>query len=383
MSRRLLLLITLFIIVILINVNYMFSGDERPLIEADQPVAAFQRDRNLILMWTTWFGEHIDYNFNKCPVSNCALTYDRSLINEAQYVVFHMRDVNRRDLPAFKPPSQKWVAWILEAPIHSGKLCDHFPFVINCLLSGNRVAMKVLSDRIDYSMTYRPDSDIPAPYGRIVRRSQPLSFKHLNLSDTAFTQKTKSVAWLVSNCWTSSQRERLVSKLSQYIDVDIYGACGDRTCSLADKNYCYSFLERNYKFYLAFENSLCKDYVTEKLFNILQYNLIPVVYGMSNYSSFMPPNSYVDVQNFTSVKQLADFLHLVAGDERIHNSYFDWKRDFYSESFPAVDGLCELCKFMANRTNSHAQSRSRPSKSSFLRWFEAEPYCRKGRYFFS
>ena len=34
-----------------------------------------------------------------------------------------------------------------------------------------------------------------------------------------------------------------------------------------------------YKFYFAFENSLCDDYITEKFFNMLKHNIVPVVLG--------------------------------------------------------------------------------------------------------
>ena len=34
-------------------------------------------------------------------------------------------------------------------------------------------------------------------------------------------------------------------------------------------------LNSSYKFYLALENSVCQDYVTEKFFKLLQYNVIP------------------------------------------------------------------------------------------------------------
>ena len=56
------------------------------------------------------------------------------------------------------------------------------------------------------------------------------------------------------------------------LQVDIFGKC-------ADRNFDVGELSRNYKFYLSFENSLCEDYVTEKLSRSLQDSVLPVVMG--------------------------------------------------------------------------------------------------------
>lgn len=63
---------------------------------------------------------------------------------------------------------------------------------------------------------------------------------------------------------------RLAYTLSKYLSVDVYGECGDLDCPRLFQDACYKMLEREYKFYLSFENSLCRDYVTEKFFGILQ-----------------------------------------------------------------------------------------------------------------
>ena len=34
-------------------------------------------------------------------------------------------------------------------------------------------------------------------------------------------------------------------------------------------------MEQKYFFHLSFENSFCKDYITEKFFNVMKYNIIP------------------------------------------------------------------------------------------------------------
>ena len=48
----------------------------------------------------------------------------------------------------------------------------------------------------------------------------------------------------------------------RYISVDTYGQCGELKCD----SCCFQTLQKDYKFYLAFENSNCRDYITEKLF---------------------------------------------------------------------------------------------------------------------
>lgn len=61
-------------------------------------------------------------------------------------------------------------------------------------------------------------------------------------------------------------------------------------------------IERDYKFYLAFENSLCHDYVTEKFYNALLFNTVPVVYGGADYETLAPLGSFINVNKFSSGK---------------------------------------------------------------------------------
>ena len=86
-----------------------------------------------------------------------------------------------------------------------------------------------------------------------------------------------------------------------------------------------------YKFYLAFENGLCQDYVTEKFFHIFnsRYNVIPVVYNGADMASLAPPHSYINVRDYGTVQELADYLQLVNSNDTLFASYF-WWRDFYT-----------------------------------------------------
>ena len=159
------------------------------------------------------------------------------------------------------------------------------------------------------------------PYGSVI----PKESANVYQPRIPHRNKTKMAVWPVSHCSTYSRREDYVRELSKYIDVDIYGACGKYHCSRSSQQSCMKEWERKYMFYLSFENSICEDYITEKVFWPLQYELIPVVLGGGNYSRDMPPHSVINARDFNSPKHLAEFLLRLAADEQRYRSYFEWK----------------------------------------------------------
>ncbi|VDO82308.1 unnamed protein product [Schistosoma mattheei] len=104
-------------------------------------------------------------------------------------------------------------------------------------------------------------------------------------------------------------------------------------------------LKEQYKFYLSFENSLCQDYITEKFFeNALMNDVIPVVMGASieEYKSVAPPNSFIHVDQFSSPRQLAEYLHYLDKNHTAFNEYFIWQNKWKVLSFPGRPE-CDFC----------------------------------------
>lgn len=308
-----------------------------------------------ILYWNSFFDSK-DFTFGfgqqplvdaQCPVSSCHMTDDRSLFNQSDVVVFSFQGMNLTDLPAYRFPHQRFVFYEMESPQNT----DSRPMRDPAIRHGF----------FNWTMTYRLDSDIVhrdsygvfVPYQRnlpsrypIPRRGETEERKAIlrNPSTVDVSGKTKLVAWFVSHCNTTSKREEYVRELSQHVPVDIYGKCGNLSCS--NRGDCWKMLKRDYKFYIGFENSLCPDYVTEKLTRSLLLDTVPIVFGGVDYSIFAPPHSYINVRDFDSPQQLAEYLKLLDKAGELYARYFDWKRD-YTVSTVSKQGWCHLCK-MAN-----------------------------------
>ena len=130
-------------------------------------------------------------------------------------------------------------------------------------------------------------------------------------------------------------------ELQKYISVDVFGRCGSMKCP---KDRCDEHLSNNYMFYLSFENSLCVDYVTEKFFNILQDNILPVVLGGANYSQIAPPKSYINVKDFKNPNHLAHYLNYLIENHTAYEEYFLWKEYFQVHSNTIPNAMCQLCE---------------------------------------
>ena len=82
-----------------------------------------------------------------------------------------------------------------------------------------------------------------------------------------------------------------MAELTTYVDIDIFGKCAGYTCNKRNRN-CVNIknLIKTQKFYFAFENSLCTDYITEKVWTGLQQGIVPVVLGGAHYKT---PTTFV------------------------------------------------------------------------------------------
>ncbi|XP_066946268.1 glycoprotein 3-alpha-L-fucosyltransferase A isoform X2 [Macrobrachium rosenbergii] len=269
----------------------------------------------------------------RCPVDTCVLTGSRSEISTADAVMFKdhfSMPPNKRD------PRQVWVMFMLECPMHT----QHF----------------TNKNVFNWTATYRHDSDIVAPYEKWVHYDPSIRQKPQEINYAA--NKTKQVAWFVSNCGARNNRLQYAKELGKYIGVDIFGACGTKRCPRSNSAKCFEMLNKDYKFYLAFENSNCRDYITEKFFvNGLSrrsteldrdskgHHILPIVMGAhpDDYARQAPEKSYIHVDDFESPKDLADFLHLLDQNDDLYNEYFRWKGtgEFINTYF-----MCRLCAML-------------------------------------
>lgn len=133
---------------------------------------------------------------------------------------------------------------------------------------------------------------------------------------------------------------------------------------------CSANIEKNYKFYAAFENALCSNYVTEKFYNSLRRNIVPIVFGGSNYSNYAPPHSFIDVGDFESVEKLVEYIKFLDAHPSEYIKYFWWKR--YYEILPRRYGFCEVCQLINLPATKHRVKYYRNTKKWDLWKFSIE-----------
>jgi len=161
----------------------------------------------------------------------------------------------------------------------------------------------------------------------------------------------------VTNCnrSTTSNRNAFVEELQKHLTVDIFGRCGDHECPGNHPNEdpcyspikCYETMGPKYKFYLSLENSICPEYITEKFFFPLGHGMVPVVLGPSRkyYEALAPPNSFLHVDDYPSVKDLAEHMLLLDKQTRVYQNHLMYKTDYVlDDEIYFRRAWCTLCE---------------------------------------
>lgn len=253
-----------------------------------------------ILLWTPMY--HEPFNFWKrkrksfvamnCEFQNCFIIDNKDYFEDLtnfDVILFNTIDMTGyMAIPSVRSDNQIYIFVSTESAINYPQRSEMFNYFFN------------------YTWTYKFNSDIVYPYFIVrnkLRRKVIGPGKRVHWMNTTkmrpvdesikhrLQNKTVAAAWFVTNCLVNSRIDyahALNSELHKYnLRLDIYGACGNKVCPRSEIDTCLSILESDYYFYLAFENSFCEDYVTEKLLNALDHYAVPVVKGGANYARYV------------------------------------------------------------------------------------------------
>lgn len=352
--------------------------------------------------------------FEDCPESRCYAFRSKNHFHIAQEksdgIIVHSKELMYMPSKNYnRSPKQLWLFYTLEPQKLS--FCSNY------------YRLSDFDDWFNLTATFKTDSDIPLSYRDFsqwtdmindklyVEKYEGLS-RHKNLTSFALDLGIKksnnvTIAWFVSHCYTSSRREHYVKELSKYIKIDVFGKCSNGKnkdpCFRMESSDCQTFLNR-YKFRLAFENSLCDDYISEKFWNIYSHqnlfdiNLINIVRGAKDdqYQKVIPYKKfYINAEWFESPKKLAEYLIYLNNNDSAYLEYFKWKIDLYkkiehktkgkrilnskqekrfqNEQFIVKEPFCKLCQYLHNETylNNHEKNR----RWDISKWFGYESNC--------
>ena len=272
----------------------------------------------------------ITFKCANCLSNRCTITTDREevAVHMHDAVLFHSWDLFQFDMriPEKRSDFQKYILFSIEPLQNCGGLTDW--------------EYEALGGFFNATASFRSDSDIVVPYGMLERREDNArddsgaDEQESGWQNDMLLKKSRSVLFVTSHCATDSGREEVAKRLNKTIEIDFRGACASHWDPRLKNNHKDRHRHGTqlnvelYYFYLAFENSLCKDYVTEKFFDALATDVVPVVYGGADYSELAPPHSFINIRDFPSEEAAGLYLkHLIANPKE-YLKYFWWKPYF-------------------------------------------------------
>ena len=312
----------------------------------------------------------------KCS-SNCLFVRDNRLLSCADLVIAH-HSWNGSDTNHLgwlrKQRSDVPFAWYeMESPLWS-------------------VGHRRLKGLFDLTLTYDRDSEITVPYSIVYPKNSKLDMPVADdQQPNAYPvdhakNKTKMVLALISNC--VGYRNSFIKELKKYVQLDNFGRCSGNAKS------CPRFTQecdqkiRQYKFYLALENSFCEDYHTEKVYdNGLTKGLVPITMTMTETNTdesylgkmklrrhktmVAPPKSFINILDFPNMKSLADYLKYLDKNDTAYNEYHAWRKDYKTRS----PTQCQICQMITDTNIKSKVNKENPATVDIEKFWNKGNKC--------
>ncbi|XP_072561330.1 4-galactosyl-N-acetylglucosaminide 3-alpha-L-fucosyltransferase 9-like [Paramormyrops kingsleyae] len=283
----------------------------------------------IVLVWLSIFRPY--HKLQSCAalfnITNCLITTDRKVYSKAHGLVIHHRDIRNdlSNLPSMvRPPFQKWVWMNFESPSNSQRIPG-------------------INNLFNLTMNYRLDANISIHETVVPKQEDDLYI---------IPKKSLLVCWIVSNWNPAHERVKFYNLLKEHINISLFGHV---TKYLTNQEYVSTV--SSCKFYLSFENSKHKDYITEKLYKPLDLGTVPVVLGppREQYENIVPGDAFIHVDDFLSPKELASRLHFLDENETEYHHYFEWKRHLKVKyvNFP-IEHACRACDYLKKHSDEYS-----------------------------
>ncbi|XP_068961025.1 alpha-(1,3)-fucosyltransferase 10 isoform X2 [Petaurus breviceps papuanus] len=272
----------------------------------------------IMLWWSPLTGE--TGRLGHCGEDTCFFTINRSFQHHqlTKAFLFYGTDFSIDSLPLPRKAHHDWALFHEESPKNNYKLF-HEPVIT----------------LFNHTATFSRHSHLPltTQYLEGVDALKSLRYMVPLHTKNSLRQRLAPLVYVQSDCDPPSDRDSYVRELMSHIQVDSYGECLRnrrlpvqlQNPSSMDDDGFYRILAQ-YKFVLAFENAVCDDYITEKLWRPLQLGVVPVYYGSPSIADWLPSNkSAVLVSGFRHPRELAGFIKRLDSNDREYETYIAWK----------------------------------------------------------
>ncbi|KAJ8984545.1 hypothetical protein NQ317_006831, partial [Molorchus minor] len=275
-----------------------------------------------LLVWWTPFMPN-GYRTISCSngLYECIVTKNRSWhqTDVAAYL-FYASHIQNNDFPL---PRNKNILW---AVFHEESPKNYAPFLFD---ETQRL--------FNITSTFSRYSDVPVTlqYLPNIGLIKDMKYYVPTTIKNQYLNKLSPVLYIQSDCDTPIGRDYLVRELGKFVSIDSYGKC------LRNKTFPKSLLNLDpldlynekllnftsrYKFIIAFENAICDDYVTEKLWRPLIVGSIPIYLGSPNIQDWLPNNnSAILVQNFNDLQEVGDMIKKITSNNTLYEGFLEHK----------------------------------------------------------
>ncbi|XP_070598434.1 alpha-(1,3)-fucosyltransferase 10 [Erythrolamprus reginae] len=272
----------------------------------------------ILLWWSPLTGE--SGRQAQCGEDVCFFTINRTYQHNpmTKAFLFYGTDFSIHSLPLPRRDYHDWALFHEESPKNNYKLFQ--PPAITLF---------------NHTATFSRHSHLPltTQYLESIEALRSLKYTVSLQKKNSLRKRLAPLVYVQSDCDPPSDRDNYVKELMAHIEIDSYGDCLHnrdlpdhlRNPSSMDSDSFYRILAQ-YKFVLAFENSICEDYITEKLWRPLKLGVVPVYYGSPKIQDWLPSNkSAILVTDFPHPKDLAQHIKALDADDKEYVAYLEWK----------------------------------------------------------